>query len=116
MGKSWFSQTSNLVQSIHEQIVVCERNQWNEKDKTYYLFMKLNDSHLFELIFKHSESWLSDEAFTNGITKRILEIFENEKTKVKIHGIETIIQFLIVHSLSISTSHYQLLLEYLIMN
>ena len=116
MGKSWFSQTSNLVQSIHEQIVVCERNQWNEKDKMYYLIIEFNDSHLFELIFKHSESWLSDEAFTNGITQRILDIFENERTKVKIHGIETIIQFLIVHSLSISTSHYQLLLEYLIMN
>lgn len=113
MVLSWFSQTSTLLQEIYEKIEVYKQNPQDKKMKKYYLYSFIISRWFLEMVFLHSDQWMSEEAFNSGISSTILFLMRDQKTKEKIKLLSILILFLYSNSMNLSSMHLSCLLGYL---
>ena len=112
MVRSWFSQTSTLLQEIYEKIEVYKQNPHDKKMKKYELYSLVRSRWFLEMVFRQSDQWMSEEAFTSGISSTVLILMKDQKTKEKIKLLSVLILFLYSNSMSLSSMHLSCLLRY----
>lgn len=112
MGRSWFSQGSSILSSIHKQYEQYLQRPADSTTKEYLYHSIYTNSNLLKLLYGHSNVWMSEEAFESGITADIIQFAKELKTKEKKHIVRLVVRFLLENASNRSNAFIQCLMGY----